>query len=302
MSAQMNAAVPGRPKQGTALAGGSAARKAPSVGARVYSMAYLTSYTLTPPQSIRLASELGYAHVGLRLLPNATGAPQQFLIGQPEVLRETVAAQKDSGVGIFDLEIIRIGEDFDARTYLPLLEAGAALKARAVLVAGDDTIESRLADSYARLCELMQSYGMTADLEFMPWTAVPDVKSALRIIKAAGQPANAGILVDALHFGRSRTTLDDVRAIPRELLHYAQICDAEAGTHFTAEQMIHTARCERLLPGEGTIDVGGLFEALPSDLPVSVEVVHFDRMAQFGQTEWARQCLAASRAFLEPNA
>lgn len=302
MSAQMNAAAPGRSKQGAALSGGSAVREATSVGARIYSMAYLTSYTLTPPQSVRLAGELGYAHVGLRLLPNAVGAPQQFLIDQPEVLRETLAAQKDSGVGIFDLEIIRIGAGFDARAYVPLLEAGAALKAKAVLVAGDDTIEARLSEGYARLCELMQSYGMTADLEFMPWTAIPDVKSALRVIKAAGQPANAGILVDALHFGRSRTTLDDVRSIPRELLHYAQICDAEAGMHFTTEQMIHTARCERLLPGEGTIDIEGLFDALPPDLPVSVEVVHFDRMAQFGQTEWARQCLAVSRAFLDPNA
>jgi hypothetical protein len=27
-------------------------------------------------------------------------------------------------------------------------------------------------------------------------------------------------------------------------------------------------------------------------------VVHFERMAQMGQTEWARHCLAASRAFL----
>jgi sugar phosphate isomerase/epimerase len=140
---------------------------------------------------------------------------------------------------------------------------------------------------------------MTADLEFMPWTAVPDAKSALRIVNAAGKPANAGILVDALHVGRSTTTLDDIRAIPRELLHYAQICDAEAGLHFSTEQMIHTARCERLLPGEGTIDIKGIFEALPADLPVSVEVVHADRMAQMGQLAWARQCLDVSRSFLE---
>jgi len=93
--------------------------------------------------------------------------------------------------------------------------------------------------------------------------------------------------------------LDDIRAIPRELLHYAQICDAEAGTHFSTKAMIHTARCERLLPGEGTIDVKGLFEALPADLPVSVELVNFERMAQMGQREWARHCLATSRAFLE---
>jgi sugar phosphate isomerase/epimerase len=270
---------------------------------RIYSMAYLTSNLCTPPQAVRLASELGYAWVGLRLLPNMAGAPQQFLIGQPEVLRETVAAQRDTGVGIFDLEIIRIGEGFDERACLPLLEAGAALKTKAVLVAGDDRDETRLADGYARLCELMQPYGMTADLEFMPWTAVPDVKAALRIINAAGKPANAGILVDALHFDRSSSTLDDIRAIPRELLHYAQICDAptsaQMGRAFTVEEMIHAARCERLLPGDGGIDLTSLFAALPQDLPISVEVPNEAGMARFGQTDWARQSLAASRALLE---
>ena len=273
---------------------------------RIYSMAYLTSNRCTPPQAVRLAAELGYAWTGLRLLPNLAGAPQQFLIGQPEVMRETIAAQQDTGVGIFDLEIIRIGEGFDERAYLPLLEAGAALNAQAVLVAGDDLDEARLTDGYARLCELMKPYGMTADLEFMPWTAVPDVKAALRIIKAAGRPANAGILVDALHFDRSGSTLDDIRAIPRELLHYAQICDAptsaQTGRAFTVEEMIHTARCERLLPGEGGIDLAGLFAALPQDLPISVEVPNEAGMARFGQTEWARQSLAASRALLESAA
>lgn len=270
---------------------------------RIYSLAYLTSNTCTPAQAIQLAAELGYAFVGLRLLPNMAGAPQQFLIGQPEVLRETVAAQKDTGVGVFDLEIIRIGEGFDEKAYLPLFEAGAALQAKAVLVAGDDHNETRLSDAYARLCEAMAPYGLTADLEFMPWTAVRDARAALRIINAAGRPANAGILVDALHADRSSTTLDDIRAIPRELLHYAQICDApsraQVGRDFTNEELIHTARCERILPGEGGIGLKELFEALPQDLPVSVEIVHLQRMAQAGQPEWARQSLAASRAVLE---
>jgi sugar phosphate isomerase/epimerase len=273
---------------------------------RIYSLAHLTSNLCTPPQAICLAAELGYAFVGLRLLPNMAGAPHQFLIGQPAVLRETIAAQNDTGVGIFDLEIIRIAEGFDPRRYLPLLEAGAALKARAVLVAGDDTDEARLTDGYARLCEVMQPYGLSADLEFMPWTAVPDVKAALRIINAAGRPANAGILVDALHVDRSGTTINDILSIPRDLLHYAQICDAptraQVGREFTVEEMIHAARCERLLPGEGGIDLKGLFHALPQNLPISIEVVHLERMAQLGQAEWARQCLAVSRAFLEPQA
>ena len=270
---------------------------------RIYSLAYLTSNTLTPPQALQLAAELGYAYVGLRLLPNMAGGPQQFLIDRPEVLRETLAVQKDTGVGVFDLEIIRIGAGFEPRAWLPLLEAGAALQARAVLVAGDDPDEARLTDSYARLCEFMQPFGMTADVEFMPWTAVPDARAALRIVEGAGRPGNAGILVDALHVARSNTSLDDLRAIPRELLHYAQICDAptheQHGRPFSVDEMIHTARCERLLPGDGGIDLRSLFAALPDDLPVSVEVPNERGIAQHGQTNWARQALAASRALLE---
>jgi sugar phosphate isomerase/epimerase len=266
---------------------------------RIYSLAYLTSHRCTPAEAVRVAAANGYAFVGLRLWPNAPGAPQQHLLGQPDALRETLAAQRDTGVGVFDLEIIRIGEQFDPHTWDALFDAGAALKAQAILVAGDDTDEARLTTNYARLCEVMQPYGMTADLEFMPWTAVPDARAALRIITRAGTPANAGILVDALHFGRSHTTLDDIRALPRALLHYAQICDAEAGLHFSTEQMIHTARCERLLPGDGTIDLPGLFNALPADLPISVEVVNLAREAQASPAEWAALCLAASRPFVE---
>lgn len=266
---------------------------------RTYSLAYLTSHRCTPPEALRVAAENGYAYVGLRLWPNAPGAPQQHLLGLPAVLRETMAVQRDSGVGVFDLEIIRIGESFDPHAWDALYDAGAALKARAILVAGDDPDEARLAAHYARLCEVMQPYGMTADLEFMPWTAVPDARAALRIVRAAGKPANAGILVDALHFGRSHTTLDDIRAIPPDLLHYAQMCDAQAGTHFSTEQMIHSARCERLLPGEGTIDVQGLFAVLPADLPVSVEIVNLAREANTSPTQWAATCMAASRRAID---
>lgn len=263
----------------------------------VHSLAYLTSHRCTPPDAVRVAATTGYQFVGLRLWPNAPGAPQQFLIDRPDVLRETQAVMADTGVGVFDVEIIRIGEAFDPHTWDALYDACAALQAKAILVAGDDPDEARLTANYARLCEVMAPYGLTADLEFMPWTAVKDAKSALRVVQKAGMPANAGILVDALHFGRSTTTLDDIRAIPRRLLHYAQICDATAGTGFTTEEMIHTARCERLLPGDGSIDIRGLFDALPADLPVSVEVVNFGREKTADPTQWAAICRDASRPF-----
>ena len=266
---------------------------------RTYSLAYLTSHRCTPAEAVRVAAARGYAFVGLRVWPNAPGAPQQHLLGDAAALRETRAALRDTGVGVFDLEIIRLDADFNPHRWDALYEAGAALQAKAILVAGDDADEARLTQNYARLCEAMRPYGMTADLEFMPWTEVKDAQAAMRIVRNAGTPANAGILVDAIHFGRSHTTLDDIRAIPRNLLHYAQICDCEAGTGFTAEQMIHTARAERALPGQGSVDLRGLFAALPADLPVSVEVINLPQEQGQDPQQWAATCLAASRPFLE---
>lgn len=265
---------------------------------RPYSLAYLTANASTATQALRIAAELAYAYVGLRVQPNGPGAPYQALIGDAAVLRETQAVMRDTGVGVYDLEIIRIGEQFKVADHTALMDIGQTLGAKAVLIAADDTYEPRLADNYAHLCEVMRPYGLTADLEFMPWTAVKDAKSALRVIEMAGRPRNAGILVDALHFGRSTTTLQDIADIPHALLHYAQMCDAQAGLNFTTEELIHTARQERLLPGEGNIDVGGLFAALPQDLPVSVEIVNLERSAPMGDKAWAALCLNATKKVL----
>ena len=265
---------------------------------RTYSLAYLTANASTVPQAITIAAELGYGFVGLRVQPNGPGAPFQTLIGDAAVLRETQAVMRDTGVGVYDLEIIRIGEQFQVTDHAALMDIGKTLGAKAVLIAADDANESRLADNYAALCDAMRPYGLTADLEFMPWTAVKDAKSAMRVVELAGRPSNAGILVDALHFGRSTTSLQDIAAIPREWLHYAQMCDAQAGLNFTTEELIHTARQERLLPGEGNIDVTGLFATLPQDLPVSVEIVNLERSIPIGDKAWAELCLNATKKVL----
>lgn len=265
---------------------------------RTYSLAYLTANASTAPQAIAIAAQWGYASVGLRVQPNGPGAPFQALIGDPVVLRETQAALRDTQVSVYDLEIIRIGELFRVADHHALMAIGQTLGAKAVLVAADDPNEARLADHFAQLCEALAACGLTADLEFMPWTAVKDAASAMRVIDRAGRPRNAGVLVDALHFGRSHTTLADIAALPRACVHYAQIGDAVAGTHFRDDELIHTARQARLLPGEGTIDLRGLFDVLPHDVPVSVEIVHLERSKAMGDRAWAKLALDASKRVL----
>jgi len=128
----------------------------------------------------------------------------------------------------------------------------------------------------------------------MPWTAVKNAKAALRIVTRAGEP-NGRILVDALHAARSTTRLDDIASLPRHLLSYAQLCDAPAGIPSTDAELIHTARCARLLPGDGGIDLRGLVQALPDHLPLSLEIPNDDWLPRLGAEEWGRRALAAAR-------
>lgn len=269
--------------------------------ARSYSLAYLTAARLSPPDAVRLAAETGYRHLGLRLLPAAPGGASQPLHTDPALLRETLAALRDTGIGVFDLEIIRLAPDFRLSDYTAFLETGQHLGARAILVAGDDPDAARLAGSFAALCEGASAYGLTCDLEFMPWTAVKSLSDALRVVATAAHP-NARILVDALHFARSASSLAELAACPPQLFGYAQICDAPAEIPPDDAGLIFTARSERLLPGEGGIDLAALFAALPAALPVSVEVPSDSRIPVLGDREWARQALAASRAVLEGDA
>lgn len=262
-----------------------------------FSLAYLTSAPLSPPDAISLAARLGYDAVGLRALPVAPGAAFSRLIEDPALLRETAARAADTGVEVFDVEIVRLGTDFRPEPLTPFFETCRTLGARAILVAGDDPDEERLTASFAAFCEAAAPYGLTGDLEFMPWTKVPDAKTAHRIAAATGQP-NARVLVDTLHAGRSSTTLADIAAIPASLLSYAQICDAPAEIPTSDEGLIHTAREARLLPGDGGIDLVGLLAQLPQGLPISIEIPNVDGMAEQGVEGWAAQALARSRAVI----
>ncbi len=265
---------------------------------RLYSLAQLTALPYDPPRLVQLAADTGVQGCGIRMLPASPGGPAYPLMDDPAMTRETLARIEGTGVRLLDLEIIRIADTFAVKAFLPFMDIGQRLGAQNILVAGDDADEARLTANFAVLCEVAAGYGLTCDLEFMPWTCVPNVAAASRIVAGASQP-NGGVLVDALHFARSASSLEEVAAIPKARLHYAQICDGLVPGPTTNEGLIFDARCARLLPGEGGIDLKGLFARLPADLPVSIEIPHDVRAPAMGYEAWARAAVEATRRVLE---
>ena len=264
---------------------------------RRFSLSFLTCLDAPPPAAIRTAAETGYDFVGLRLLPASPGGIAFRLMDEPALLAETRSALDETGIGVFDVEIVRIGPDFSVEAYKPFLEVSARLGARSILVASDDPNEARMVASFATFCQAAAPYGLSADLEFMPQSQVHDARAALRILAAADQP-NAAVIVDALHVSRSRTPMADIAGIPRNRMNYAQICDGSAEIPVSLDGLNHAARRERLLPGDGAIDLVGLFATLPADLPVSVEIPNEKQAPALGAREWARRALETSKEVL----
>jgi len=265
---------------------------------RTFTLASLMAMHYAPPQMLQLAADTGCSAVAVRVVPTVPGAIAYRLMDEPALLRETLATMAGTGVTVLDLELVRLGPDFKARGYEALAAVGAQLGAKHVLVIGDDPDEARLVDHFGAMCDLLAPYRLTADLEFMPWAPCRDLVSAKRVLAAAARP-NGGVLIDALHFARSGGRLEQIDDIPREWLHYAQICDGAVPGPTRFEAMIHDARCERLLPGEGGIDLAALFARLPADIPVCIEVPSETRAPVLGYLEWARRAKAASIEVLD---
>lgn len=263
-----------------------------------YSLAHLTALSLSPPELVDAAADAGYRYVGLRLRRVTPQEPHYPLATDPALMRATKVHLAATGIEVLDIELARISPDEDPRDFEQFLEAGAELGARHVIAQLPDPDRARKTDRFARLCELARPLGLTIDLEFPSWTETPDLREAVRVVRGADQP-NAGILVDLLHFARSGSSVADLRQLPAHWFHFVHVCDAPPGVPPTNEGLIHTARFERLFPGEGGIDVRGILGALPSGLPYTLEIPRATLVAQVGAKEHARLALAAARDYLD---
>lgn len=265
-----------------------------------YSLAHLTALSLSPPELVDAAAAAGYRYVGLRMTKVTPQEPHYPLAYDPALMRRTKTHLAATGVEVLDIELARITSGDSPSDYLRFLEAGAELGARHVIAQLPDSDFARKTDRFSELCELALPLGLTIDLEFPSWTETPDLREATRVLRAADKP-NAGLLIDLLHFARSRSSVGDLRELPPEWFHYAHVCDAPAEIPATTAGLIHTARFERLFPGEGGIDMLGILDALPAGLPFALEIPRATLVAQVGGKEHARLAIAAARRHLDAN-
>lgn len=268
---------------------------------QIFSLAALTVLELSPPDMVEVAARAGYSHVGLRLEP-ATPQEHHFpLMADAELRRQTRQRLLDTGIKVLDIEILRLKPKTRVMDFQAILEVGADFGATELLLAGNDPDEVRLAENFAALCDLARPYGIYPHLEFMPWTDARDLSQALRIVQNAGR-TNGCVLVDAFHFNRSGSSLTELaeadRAMPQRL-RYAQLCDVVGPRPDDMDEILRQARNERRFPGDGDCDLHGLLNALPANIPLSLEIPTRQLMEQgVSAFERAKIALDKTRAVL----
>ena len=238
---------------------------------RALSLAHLSLITCPPDQLVALAAEAGFGHVDLRLSP---ATPTDRVYGDDErmqLCRALLPLLRQTGMRVWDVEIIRITERTRPEDHLPLMEAAGLLGARRIKTVCDCEDPVLAAALLARLADLAAPFGLTVDLEYMIFSGVKSLCAALATVEAATRP-NLQVLVDALHWMRAGDTVADIRAAPASRIGYVQLCDGPRQGSTGREALITEARTRRWPPGEGEFPLPALLEAMPSACPVSIEV------------------------------
>jgi sugar phosphate isomerase/epimerase len=131
----------------------------------------------------------------------------------------------------------------------------------------------------------------------MPFRPVQSFSDAVEIVRRADRP-NAHILVDALHFFRSASSLEDLACADPAMLGTFQICDAPQLAP-APEDLVTEARTRRLLPGEGGLPLRSLINGLPPGIPFGIEVPLASQFPTLDPTVRAALLVDSTRRFLE---
>jgi sugar phosphate isomerase/epimerase len=163
-------------------------------------------------------------------------------------------------------------------------------------VLGGDWEVADAAECFAGLCDRAAEHGLLVHLEWLAWSRIADLTTALEVVTLADRP-NGGLNIDTWHCARTGTSAEDLLAVPGERVLAIQLDD---GPEHAEENLIEATLHERLVPGEGAFDLPGYLRslrAIGARAPVGVEVFS-DELHALGPTEAARRAAEATRALL----
>lgn len=184
----------------------------------------------------------------------------------------------------------------------PIFDVATLYGAKAVagVVMSSEINADAAATGLAELARMGHERGVDVCIEWLPWTGLPDLKSAWKLVQDAGAD-NLGLVVDAWHWLRQPGGPDEatLRSIPGERIHCVQLDDTTAVG--SGDDMMMESMTNRLLPGEGDVDwptLLSILEEIGAD-PIWAPEVFSVRLLEEGAVEMARRIRASTRKVLD---
>jgi sugar phosphate isomerase/epimerase len=234
--------------------------------------------------------------VGLRL-QKSPQLPIFPVVGDTALVRDMQRLLADSGMKVLDILAFYLLPETDVHEFEPALELGAEFGATYALTQGNDPDWARLCDTFDRFCGVAQGMGLTPIIEFVPNRTLATLSQTLDLLTQTGRE-EIPILIDPLHLVRSEGTSADLLNVDPRHFPYAQMSD---GVLAPGEPNLEIAKRigvgTRRMPGEGTLPLREIFDALPANLPISIEVI-MDRPPEISPLQWATIALRKTQDVL----
>ena len=262
----------------------------------VISLAALTILDAGPLGQIEAAHAGGFKNVGLRLQPLLP--TDQAVVGDfvaEEAIKQALAR---TGLGVLEIGVFPLRPDTLVEAFGPTLAFSHRIGARYVVCPIEDPDRNRRLETFRALCVLAETCALVALVEFNPYSACRSLEEAADLVRAARKP-NAGVLVDALHLSRSGGHPRDIAKYAAGMVPLVHLCDASPAPSqdLSEDELRRESRTARLLPGEGSLWLDELLDALGSDAHISVEAPSA-RYAHLPAAERARLASHATQAVL----
>lgn len=260
------------------------------------SLGYLSLPGASATELVYAAHAAGLDRIGARIGGRQPHDAGDWPVAGGAAFKSLCEAMDATGVRVMNVSAHYLGEATPLASYACVFDTAAKLGARFVCLSSYDPEEARLSERLAQLAQTARGHGLALALEFVPYSATRTLEAAARVIATAGV-SGLGVLLDVLHFMRSGSSLESLRALPADQLAFVQLCDGSRQAPLP-EKLSQEARGGRLYPGEGAFPLHDILAALPAGVPLEIEVPHAGMAGRpFG--EQAIAAAAAVQSFLQ---
>jgi sugar phosphate isomerase/epimerase len=192
-------------------------------------------------------------------------------------------------------DVFRFGE----HELFSMADALGARSMNAVDVFGGPWDVDGAAEAFAGLCTRAAEHDLMVHIEWLPWSKIPDLATALEIVRRSGQP-NGGLNIDAWHLVRAGDSVERLAEVPGELILGIQLDD---GPRRPEANLVEATLHHRALPGQGQFDLAGMVRALwatGTTAPIGVEVFS-DALHELPAHEAAQAAARTTRSVIEAS-